>query len=131
MFLQAYCKIVTPTGLQQVHNSPGNSAKTDLVVPLDAKTKELMAIWEQMDEAQRCLVLEYLRLQATEKRPVPKPHLETSKNRKRNRIESYWFQLVKHQDPIPSQVESVQLVFGFKNNYHMVLAFLDLLGSDR
>ena len=83
---------MTPTGLQQVPDSPGNTAKTDLAVPsavpLDAKTKELMAIWEQMDEAQRCLVLEYLRLQATEKRPVPKPHLETSKNRKRNRIES-------------------------------------------
>ena len=92
MFLEAYCKIMTPTGLEKVPNSLEKTPETDLAVPLavplDAKTKELMAIWEQMDDAQRCLVLEYLRLQATEKRPVPKPHLETSKNRKRNRIES-------------------------------------------
>ena len=57
---------MTPTGLQQVPDSPGNTAKTDLVVPpvvpLDAKTAELMAIWEQVDEAQRYLVLEYLKL---------------------------------------------------------------------
>ena len=53
---------MTPTGLQQVPDSPRNTAKTDLVVPLDAKTAELMAIWEQVDEAQRYLVLEYLKL---------------------------------------------------------------------
>ena len=56
---------MTPTGLQQVHNSPGNSAKTDLVVPpvvpLDAKTAELMAIWDQLDGGQREQALEWLR----------------------------------------------------------------------
>ena len=56
---------MTPTGLQQVHNSPGNSAKTDLVVPpvvpLDAKTAELMAIWNQLSEGQREQALEWLR----------------------------------------------------------------------
>ena len=56
---------MTPTGLQQVHNSPGNSAKTDLVVPpvvpLDAKPAELMAIWNQLSEGQREQALEWLR----------------------------------------------------------------------
>ena len=56
---------VTPTGLQQVHNSPGNSVKTDLVVPpvvpLDAKTAELMAIWDQLDGEQREQALDWLR----------------------------------------------------------------------
>ena len=65
MFLEAYCKIMTPTGLQQVHNSPGNSAKTDLVVPpvvpLDAKTKELLAIWDKMSDDQRGQALNWLR----------------------------------------------------------------------
>lgn len=66
MFLEAYCKIMTPTGLQQVPVSPGNSAKTDLVVPpvvpLDAKTAELMDIWDQLDDDQRDRVLEWLSL---------------------------------------------------------------------
>ena len=56
---------VTPTGLQQAPNSPANTAKTDLVVPpvvpLDAKTAELMAIWDQLDGEQREQALDWLR----------------------------------------------------------------------
>ena len=63
-----------PVGVQQSPKTLGISNQTDLAVPLavplDAKTKELMAICEQMDEAQRCLVLVYLRLQATQLNPT-------------------------------------------------------------
>ena len=65
MFLEAYCKIMTPTGLQQTAKTPANTAKTDLVVPpvvpLDAKTAELMAIWDQLDGEQREQALDWLR----------------------------------------------------------------------
>jgi len=56
---------VTPTGLQQTAKTPANTAKTDLVVPpvvpLDAKTAELMAIWDQLDGEQREQALDWLR----------------------------------------------------------------------
>ena len=56
---------MTPTGLQQTAKTPANTAKTDLVVPpvvpLDAKTAELMAIWDQLDGEQREQALDWLR----------------------------------------------------------------------
>ena len=52
---------MTPTGLQQTAETPANTAETDLVVPLDAKTAELMGIWERLDDDQREQVLEWMR----------------------------------------------------------------------
>ena len=56
---------MTPTGLQQTAKTPANTAKTDLVVPpvvpLDAKTAELAAIWQRLDGDQREQALEWLR----------------------------------------------------------------------
>ena len=54
-----------PVGLQQSSKTLGNSNETDLVVTpvvtLDARTAELMAIWDQLDGGQREQALEWLR----------------------------------------------------------------------
>ena len=52
---------MTPTGLEKVPNSLGETPATDLAVPLDAKTKELMAIWDKMSDDQRGQALNWLR----------------------------------------------------------------------
>ena len=56
---------MTPTGLQQTAKTPADTAKTDLVVPpvvpLDAKTAELMAIWDQLSEAEQDALLSMAR----------------------------------------------------------------------
>ena len=53
-----------PVGLQQSSKTLGNSNETDLVVTpvvtLDARTAELMAIWDQLDDDQRDQVLQKL-----------------------------------------------------------------------
>jgi len=49
-----------PMGLQQTAKTPANTAETDLVVPLDAKTTGLLAIWDQLNDDQRDQVLQKL-----------------------------------------------------------------------
>ena len=58
---------MTPTGLQQVHNSPGNSAKNDLVVPpvvplaakmdCNADLNALIEAWPTLDDDTKDAIL--------------------------------------------------------------------------
>ena len=52
---------MTPTGLQQTAKTPVITAETDLVVPpvvpLNAKTAELLEIWQRLSEAEQDALL--------------------------------------------------------------------------